>query len=377
MRQTAQVKQKKMKNNDKTREQLLKDLEKSNKRIAELEKFEAGRRKAEEALRESEAKYRELYSMMRLMSDNLPDLIWTKDMEGKFLFVNKACSEILLNARDTDEPIGKTDIYFADRMMKSHPEIPDYLSFGIKCIESDLTVLKTRKPMRFDESGNIKGEFLFLDVFKAPFYDENEDIIGIVGCAKVVTKERQMEKTLQESEEQYRSLTNALPQFIYRLDKDLKYVSANKAYCKAYGISSKEIKGKTSRDIFPKELAEQYMASDRKIIETEKMQESTEKNRSIGDKDKWVHVTKLPVKDNKGNVNGMIGIYWDITERKQAEEELKKYREHLEELVKERTAELEEKNKELKRFNSVFVDREFRIKELKDKVKELEEKLSS
>ena len=64
----------------------------------------------------------------------------------------------------------------------------------------------------------------------------------------------------------------------------------------------------------------------------------------------------------------------EITERKQAEEELSKHREHLEELVKERTAELEEKNKKLEKFNDLFVNREFRIKELKDKVKELEKK---
>ena len=244
----GRLKQKKMKKNDKTREQLLIELEKSNAKITELEKSETVHKQVEETLRESDKRYKNLYSMMRLMSDNLPDLIWTKDMEGKFLFVNKACSKILLDARDTDEPIGKTDIYFADRMIKSHPEIPDYLSFGKKCVESDLTVLKTRNSMRFDESGNIKGEFLFLDVFKAPFYDENRNIIGTVGCAKVVTKEKQMEN------------------------------------------------------------------------------------------------------------------------------ELAKHREHLEELVQERTKELDEKNIELKRYNKLFEGREFRIKELRDKVKELEEK---
>ncbi len=61
-------------------------------------------------------------------------------------------------------------------------------------------------------------------------------------------------------------------------------------------------------------------------------------------------------------------------EREKARIELQKYQEHLEELVKERTAELEEKNKKLEEFNELFVNREFRIKELKDKVKELEKK---
>ena len=64
----------------------------------------------------------------------------------------------------------------------------------------------------------------------------------------------------------------------------------------------------------------------------------------------------------------------EITEHKKTEEELKKHREHLEELVKERTRELGEKNVELERFNKLFIGREFRIKELKNKVKELEKK---
>ena len=68
----------------------------------------------------------------------------------------------------------------------------------------------------------------------------------------------------------------------------------------------------------------------------------------------------------------MFCIDIDISERKMADSELKKYREHLENIVKERTAELEEKNAELERFNKLFIDREFRIKELRDKVKKLE-----
>jgi PAS domain-containing protein len=110
---------------------------------------------ADEALLESENRYKHLYSMVRLMSDNLPDLIWTKDLENRFIFANKACCEKLLNAKDTDEPIGKTDMYFANREKESHPENPEYHTFGEMCTESDLEILETKKPQRFDESGNV------------------------------------------------------------------------------------------------------------------------------------------------------------------------------------------------------------------------------
>ena len=67
---------------------------------------------------------------------------------------------------------------------------------------------------------------------------------------------------------------------------------------------------------------------------------------------------------------GTIGAIRDITIRKNTEEELEKHREHLEEMVEERTKELKEKNKELERYNKLFVGREFRIKELRDEIEE-------
>ncbi len=80
---------------------------------------------------------------------------------------------------------------------------------------------------------------------------------------------------------------------------------------------------------------------------------------------------KCLMKENRLRIFGTTA---DITARKNADDELRKYREHLEELVKERTQKLERQKEDLLSMNKVFVGREFRIKELRDEVKELKKK---
>ncbi len=169
------------------------------------------RKIVEDKLARTNRRFRDLYRLVRMMCDNVPDLIWAKDMKGRYIFANKALCEKLLNAADTDEPIGKTDMFFADRERKSHPGNPAWHTFGELCQGTDAIVMESREPERFDEYGNVKGEFLFLDVNKAPFRDEDGDIIGIVGCGRDVTEERQVEEKLRRSEALLSHMAQASP----------------------------------------------------------------------------------------------------------------------------------------------------------------------
>jgi len=76
-------------------------------------------------------------------------------------------------------------------------------------------------------------------------------------------------------------------------------------------------------------------------------------------------------KDKDGVSHRAVGVHVDITERNQAEEELKRHRDHLEDLVEERTREVEEKNRKLSEQMKVFVGRELTIRDLQNRIKAL------
>jgi PAS domain S-box-containing protein len=144
----------------------------------------------------SEERYRSLYNMFRLMADNMPDMLWAKDLDMKYVFVNKAICTQLLKTSDTEEPIGKTMEYFIEREQNKHPEDPAWFNFGRNSMNTDEFILQTGQPGVFDELGTIDGVFTYQDVQKAPIRDENGQMIGIVGSSRDVTLQKKAESEL-------------------------------------------------------------------------------------------------------------------------------------------------------------------------------------
>ncbi len=149
-------------------------------------------------IRDAEERYRHMFKMFRLMADNMPDMLWAKDLDKRFIFTNKSVCENLLQAIDTDEPFGKNDLFFAERERNKQPERIDWYTFGELCRDSDQVVIDSGKPEHFDEFGNVKGKFLFLDVRKAPIFNENGEMIGVVGSARDVTPQKKTVSEIQK-----------------------------------------------------------------------------------------------------------------------------------------------------------------------------------
>jgi two-component system, cell cycle sensor histidine kinase and response regulator CckA len=201
------------------------------------------RKESEEALRRSREKYQSLSKMLRLMCDNVPDMIWAKDLRKRYIFANKAICRDLLNAADTEEPIGKTDLFFAERERQLYPDDPEWHTFGELCRDSDAITMNSGMPQQFDEYGNVQGRFLFLDVHKAPFLDENGKMIGTVGSARDVTIAKEMENKLKESEDRLKKVLRNMPAMMDAFDENGVAIMWNHECELATGYSAEEIIG--------------------------------------------------------------------------------------------------------------------------------------
>lgn len=127
-------------------------------------------------------------ALLKLLTNNLPDMLWIKDLEGKYIYANKAICDGLLMAKDIEEPIGKDDVFFALREREAHKDKTDWHTFGELCFNSDQEVIDMNCPMKFEEYGNVKGKLVYLEVNKAPFYDQDGNILGTVGSGRDITE---------------------------------------------------------------------------------------------------------------------------------------------------------------------------------------------
>ena len=180
-----------------------KSLQVSRSAVGEIEARErlhdemAERSLVVEALRISEDKSQRLASMLRLMCDNVPDMIWAKDRENRYIFANKMLCEKLLNIESTEEPLGKTFEYFVRREQERHPEDAEWYTFGQYSQDVDQYTINHDEPTCFEESGNVRGNFIFLDVHQARFTNAQGEVIGTVGCARDITERKASEAFVQ------------------------------------------------------------------------------------------------------------------------------------------------------------------------------------
>jgi len=235
------------------------------------------------------------------------------DLQGNHTFVNPIASKML--GYEVEELIDQPSHAIwhhsrADGSPYPEEECPIYMT------HKDGEILHVRDEVFWRKDGTC-----FPVAYTSTPIVENGNIIGAVVTFWDITERKQVVEALRQSENKYRTLIENLPQKIFLKDKNSIYVSCNENYAHDLKIKPDEITGKTDYDFYPKELAEKYRADDQRIIELRNIEDIEERYIHDG-QETWVHTIKIPVKDEKGNIAGILGIFWDITERKRTENEL-------------------------------------------------------
>lgn len=142
--------------------------------------------KYKEALNiEKELRHREKNLFLSVL-DHLDDMIWAKDLEGKYIVANKAFREKFCYGITWDELQGMTDIELAKKFKKQVGE--DNHTFGELCANSDIVVQQSRLPQKFLEDGNINGKLMKLVVNKSIVVNQDNEMFAICGSGRDVTE---------------------------------------------------------------------------------------------------------------------------------------------------------------------------------------------
>ena len=282
------------------------------------------RKKAEAALRHSEKRFRDLASLLRLMCDNVPDMIWAKDQEKRYLFANKTLCEGLLGARDTAEPEGKTDLFFAERERAAHPDDASWHTFGELCQDTDELTQQNGAPSQFDEHGNVRGKFLYLDVRKAPFVGDQGEIIGTVGSARDITEQKRAEETLRQSEELFRVLFDDAPLPHQSMDQNGCLLLVNDAWLAALGYERQEVIGQSFGTLLHPDCAGFFQENFPKFLDCGRMTSAEFTMRRKDGSTLLASFDGRVSRDAQGRFLRTHCTFQDVTERRRTEETLKK-----------------------------------------------------
>ncbi len=203
------------------------------------------RKRAERELLQSRQELEDFRLLMLAMTENMLDMLWAKDLNGRFLFANPAIRANLL-CSDDEEVLGRTDVYFAQRQRA----LGFQHTFGEQCLDSDEIVLREGKPGRFIEDGLVQGQQLVLEVQKSLLYDSTGKVIGTVGTARNITQRMAAETALKQSEERYRELFHKACIGILVVDKgNARILDSNRMAREMLGYSKEELAGLAGREL--------------------------------------------------------------------------------------------------------------------------------
>jgi len=260
----------------------------------------------ENALRTSEERFRNLV-------ETTSDWIWEIDTNGIYTYLSPQSSELL-----GYDPAAMLGTHFTALM-------PDVEAVRLKMHFKTLS--ETGKPIQslVNTYQHRDGRTVMLETSAVPFYDDEWNIHGYRGISRDITERVATEKKLEFERNLFHSFMEHAPDLIYFKDEQGRFIEVNAAKADELRRPIESILGKTDFDFLPREQAQQKFDDEVGVMKNLQPLQK-EEMATTPDGDRWYLTTKVPRYDEDGRVVGTFGTSWDITYRKQAEEELRQLR---------------------------------------------------
>ena len=301
----------------------------TSRNITERKKVEAQKDQLLTEVKQSE-------ELFRTVIDSTPDLIFIKDSGHRHLMVNKAYAEML--QLTPSQIVGKDDIElgFGEEEVRGNKE-KGVLGFWA----DDKEVLRNGVTKIIpEEEAIIKGDKHYFSIVKVPLKDEYGVIWGVLGFAHDITdlkkaeaQKNQLLSEVKQSEELLRTVIDSTPDWIFIKDINHRFLMVNKAHAASLRFKPEEMVGKDDIDFgFPEEIVKGnkekgiscFWTDEDEIFASGQIKYFAEEPNIVDGAQHYFSTTKVPLRDEKGRVWGILGFAHNITELKRVEEDLRK-----------------------------------------------------
>jgi PAS domain S-box-containing protein len=266
----------------------------------------------------------EMEQYFRSLMDSVPASIYFKDRESRFVQVNHNIA-VALHAGTPEAMLGKTDAdYFRDEHAKQAR------ADEVRIMESGQGIEKFIEKETFPN-----GTVGWVLSSKLPFRTKQGEIVGTFGISSDVTELMEAQMSLERERNTLRVLLDSIPDSIYIRDYGGRYVVVNRALAELVGSDDpNEVTGKTPFDFFPEERARAIIEEDHRVMDSG--EPLINHHSRLQSAEGGIHhflTTKVPVRDRKGEVFGIVGINRDVTEQERARQALRQTEHRMQEIV--------------------------------------------
>ncbi len=269
------------------------------------------KRQAEEALRESELRY-------RTITENMSDTVWLMDLNFRVTWISPSIT------RMRGYTLEELQSLTLDQQLT--PESLQLMqSYGISELTPERLADKNCEITIVDEFAFYRkdGGIYFADILVRLLRDPDGKPTAFLGVGRDISERNQAEARLAQEQSLLQSLMDTIPDTIYFKDKESIFIRINQAQADHFGLADPtQALGKTDFDFFSEEHARKAYEDEQRIIRTGVPIVNIEEREIWPDRpDTWVLTTKMPLTDKEGFIVGTFGVSRDVTERKRAEEE--------------------------------------------------------